>query len=165
MRYTSLMMVPDSDTFALSGLISRAGLSNWVFFFCGDELVMIDFGAMPSILAGLEAGICHHVGSHGPQRGAAHADDGAWLEDLATSAKHLARVPYPSIASIRVHLRLMANELILETTTRQTFTLMNRVETDRAIDALSARLGSKLVVSKSRAYAWLESKAAFLVGR
>jgi hypothetical protein len=57
----------------------------------------------------------------------------------------------------------MANELFLETTTTQKLSLMNRVETDRAVHVLGVRLGPKLVVSESGPYAWLASKAPFLV--
>jgi hypothetical protein len=58
------MTAPDSDpdTVALTGLTSRGGLSNWIFFFRRADLVMIDVGMMPSLIAGIEAGIRHRVG-------------------------------------------------------------------------------------------------------
>jgi hypothetical protein len=43
--------------FAITGLISRGGLSNWVLFFFPDELIMVDVDAGPAFKAGLQVGV------------------------------------------------------------------------------------------------------------
>ena len=154
----------DADTYVLSGLISRGGFSNWVFFFRGEDLVAIDVGVTPTLVAGLEAGIRGRVQTFGPSRGPAHADDDAWLDSLAAKAKTVRRIPYASIASMRVHLQMMAHEVHLETNDgKETFGLMNRPAADRALIVLPARLGERFAITKSGPYAWFEAKAPFLV--
>jgi len=57
--------VPGGNAFALTGLTSRGGLSNWVFFFFPDELVMVDVGLAPAVRAGVLAGALGQLGGIG----------------------------------------------------------------------------------------------------
>src|SRR5262249_61472638 len=55
--------------FAMTGLSSRGGLSNWVFFFSPTDVVMIDLGIGPALKAGARAGVASQFGLAGAALG------------------------------------------------------------------------------------------------
>ena len=96
------MTTTGNEGFALSGLVSRGGLSNWVFFFFPDALVMVDVGIGPSLKAGAQAGVLGQLGGegvyllstleHGPRARWGQALR-AWLEQLRPKAKRVVTLP------------------------------------------------------------------------
>jgi hypothetical protein len=150
--------------FALTGLTSRGGLSNWVFFFLPGRLVMIDVGIAPALKAGAQAGVAGAAGvTYGPQRPAyEHLE--AWCEQLRGKAKKVVELRDDEIRSVRLHLRAAAHRLFLEGPEGvQRFALMNRQEADPAASQLAERLGARFETSTSAFYAFVRRHAPFLM--
>ncbi|MDI1448994.1 hypothetical protein [Polyangium sp. 6x1] len=156
----------------LTGLTSRGGLSNWVFFFFRAEIVQCDLGMLPAVKAGAEAGIRANldvvgeigeqvVGPRRPKGGTAEA----WYDELVAKAKRVERVPCDRVRGIRLHLTAMAHELLLVTDEGQTskFSLMNRKEAAHVAAPLHALFGERFTVTKSTVFAFFERHAPLLM--
>lgn len=152
-----------SHAHAVSGLISRGGLSNWVFLFRPDELVLVDVGMTPTIVAGLEAGVRGKVTTKGPVNDLPGVTDEAWVSALAAKAKSVETVPYTAIRELRVHRVLSANELHLVTDTSRTFGIMERRATERIAQLAAHFVPAAFRETKGGLYAWIEQRAEFLV--
>jgi hypothetical protein len=151
------------ETFALTGLVSRMGNSNWVFFFRDAELLMIDVGIMPALRAGVHAGLVKSVGAYGPQRGKEQSDDEAWSLELKKSAKAIVTKPYAAIARVRLHKRCLSHLVFVETDGEiQKFSLANRNEAEPVANRLQDRLGPKFTVTSTPIYAFFAKYAPFL---
>ena len=151
--------------FALTGLTSRGGLSNWVFFLFPDRLVMIDVGLAPAIKAGAQAGIGGGPGAdYGPQKGAFQPTE-AWCEELRSKAKAVRELALDQLAEVRLHRRMLAHQLFVRggDGTTMKFSLMSRDQADPAILVLHERLGERLVITASGPFAFLARHAPFLV--
>lgn len=151
-----------SQTFTLSGLQSRGGLSNWIFFFRDTELVRVDVGMMPALKAGALAGIGAEGGAYGPQL-PQNGDVEAWLAQLGARAKQLIRQPLDEIRSVRLLMRMGANHLFLRTAEgRQRFVLMNRHESEPVAALLAERLGDRFLLDESGPFRFFKRYAPFL---
>lgn len=158
--------------FVLTGLMSRGGLSNWVFFFLLDEIVQCDLGMMPAVKAGAEAGLRANlevIGEIGEQvYGPRQPKDGAiaaWCDELVAKAKRVERLSYERVREIRLHLKAMAHELYVTTGEGKPvrYGLMNRKEAAEVSGLLHARFGERFVVTKSSVFAFFERHAPFLM--
>lgn len=164
----------NEQPFVLTGLMSRGGLSNWVFFFLPTETVMIDVGAAPAIKAGLRAGVRGQFGLaglavmgrpvYGPQNEARGELD-TWRAELQAKAKKVRVVKDDAIRSVRMHLKAMAHELFVVGTdgTSQKFGLMNRAEAKAVTESLARRFGSRFETSTTGPYAFCKRYAPFLM--
>ncbi|MDC3959594.1 hypothetical protein [Polyangium jinanense] len=164
---------PTSEgTIVLTGLTSRGGLSNWVFFFFPAEIVQCDLGIMPAVKAGAVAGIRANLdvvgeigettyGPRGPKGGSAEA----WCDELVGKAKRVERLPCEHVRGIRLHLTAMAHELYVtaDEDKPRMFSLMNRSEAGEVRGLLEARFGQRFVVTKSAVFAFFERHAPFLM--
>ncbi|MDC0744211.1 hypothetical protein [Polyangium mundeleinium] len=158
--------------FVLTGLASRGGLSNWIFFFLPAEIVQCDFGVMPALKAGAAAGVRANldvIGELGEQTYGPRQPKGgtaeAWCDELVGKAKRVERLPCERVRGIRLHLKAMAHELSLVTDEGKTstFSLMNRSEAEEVRGLLQARFGERFVVTKSAVFAFFERHAPFLM--
>lgn len=175
------------EAFALTGLVSRGGLSNWVFFFFPEELVMVDVGMGPSVKAGAQAGALSQLGSlgdgalanlafgalgegimsglsYGPQADATRRLQ-AWRTQLQAKAKNVVGMKDEQVRAIRFRMRLMAHELWLigaDGATKK-FGLMNREHAESMMAPLRQRWGPRFEVSKTPAFAFFERYAPFLL--
>jgi hypothetical protein len=160
--------------FAVTGLISRGGLSNWVFFFLTDELVMIDVGMKPAIIAGLKAGILGQLGGVGygvlnTMKEGFQADARQalidWKAALETKAKTVLAMPSSQIRRIRLNLSMLGHELHLTGPNGDLtkFGLMNRKQALAAIEPLSQHYENRFETSKSASYHFFERHAPFLL--
>lgn len=152
-----------NHAYAVPGLISRAGLSNWVFLFRSSELVLVDVGLTPTLVAGLEAGVRGKVTTTGPANDLPGVADEDWVMKLASSAKSVERIPYASIRELRVHRVLSAHELHLSTEVEREFGIMDRRATDRIGRLASHFVPTAFRETKGGLYAWIEQRAEFLV--
>jgi hypothetical protein len=160
--------------FALTGLASRGGFSNWVFFFFPTDIVMIDVGMFPAIKAGAQLGFAGQFGqaglaamgrpAYGPQ------DDGSkrldeWRKQLQAKAKDIRVLRDDRIRSIRLHMRAAAHQLFVATADGviQKFKLMNRAEAEAVMDSLLRRFGSRFDISMSAPFAFFKRYAPFLM--
>ena len=160
--------------FALTGLASRGGFSNWVFFFFPTDIVMIDVGMFPAIKAGAQLGFAGQFGqaglaamgrpAYGPQ------DDGSkrldeWRKQLQAKAKDIKVLRDDRIRSIRLHMRAAAHQLFVATADGviQKFKLMNRAEAEAVMDSLLRRFGSRFDISMSAPFAFFKRYAPFLM--
>jgi hypothetical protein len=154
----------EDEAFALTGLTSRSGFSNWVFFFLPEQLVMIDVGMAPAIKAGMQAGVLGGLdGSYGPQRQGLKVS--AWCEQLRAKAKKVVDLPDAQIGGVRLHLRAAAHQLFVTGTdgVAHKFTLMNRREAAAAAKALTQRLGPRFEQSSTALFAFFQRWAPFLM--
>lgn len=161
----------DTESFAISGLMSRWGFSNWVFFFFPDELLMIDVGSNASVKAGVWAGISAGLGidlpvdvKYGPK---ASANQGlqAWSEELRAKAKKVVSMKDDDIRVVRWHLNMMAHELFVVGAdgTSSKFSMMNRDQAAKTLKPLRQRFGTRAKVVKTRTYRLLERYAPALL--
>ncbi|MDI1475063.1 hypothetical protein [Polyangium sp. y55x31] len=165
--------VPTSEgAFVLTGLTSRGGLSNWVFFFFPTEIVQCDLGILPAVKAGAEAGIRANLDvigeigdtTYGPRRPKGGTAE-AWCDALVGKAKRVERLPRERVREIRLHLTAMAHELYVATDEGkpQMFSLMNRNEAEEVRGLLQARFGERFVLTKSGVFAFFERHAPSLM--
>lgn len=162
----------NEGAFVLTGLTSRGGLSNWVFFFLPTEIVQCDLGILPAVKAGAEAGIRANLDilgeigetTYGPGRPKGGTAE-AWCDELVGKAKRVERLPCEYVRGIRLHLTAMAHELLLVTDEGKTatFGLMHRREAKRVAAPLHARFGERFTVTKSAVFAFFERRAPFLM--
>ena len=159
-----------SEPLVITGLASRGGLSNWVFFVYPTKLVMVDVGAGPAVAAGLRAGLGAQVGpggvvaagrvAYGPRLKGDEPLE-AWRARLETRAKNVRVLRDEEIRTLRIHRRMMAHELFLVgadgTTTR--FAIMNRAQVEMVIEPLGLRYGQRFQLSSSRVFDYLHRRA------
>jgi hypothetical protein len=158
--------------FVLTGLTSRGGLSNWVFFFFLEEIVQCDLGFVPAVKAGAVAGIRANLdvigeigetvyGPRLPKGGTLET----WHDAIVAQSKRVVRVPCEQVREIRLHLNAMAHDLYITIGEEKPamYGLMNRAEADRVRGRLHARFGERLVVTKSAVFAFFERHAPFLI--
>lgn len=153
-------------TAALTGAITRGGLSNWVLFFRISDLVAVDVGMSPAIHAGIEAGVRGRSDgiTYGPVRQVDETNDDEWLFRLQNTAKQIVRHDYAELRTITYRRCLSANELIVEPRTgpSTTFGLMNRRASEATCEHLQARFVSGFHVAQSRPHAFVCKFAPFL---
>lgn len=168
------MTTTSNEGFALSGLMSRGGLSNWVFFFFPDALVMVDVGIGPSLKAGAQAGVLGQLGGegiyllstleHGPRArwGQALRD---WLEQLRPKAKRTVTLPDADVRAVRLRMRMLAHELYVTGPdgVAQRFGLMNRKQSEALASPLKHRFGARYTLEKTPTYAFFERHLPFLL--
>ena len=160
--------------FALTGLMSRGGLSNWVFFFFPDALVTVDVGITPALKGGAAAGVLGQFGGegifllntleHGPRAKWGQALR-AWLEELRPKAKRVVTLPDADVRAVRLRMRMMAHELWLTGPdgTAQRFGLLNRKQSEATASPLAHRFGARFTLEKTPAYAFFEKYLPFLL--
>lgn len=156
-----------SPTAIITGVSSRGGLSNWVLFFRLSDLVAIDVGATPSIIAGVRAGLSGRVGgnyAHGPLPGEDVVDANEWIEALEPKAKRLVVKAYPALKSIAFQRNLMSNELVVKASDGEswTFGFMDREQSEAVHAALQERFHSGYTLVHSGPHAFLSRWAPFL---
>ncbi len=161
-------------SFALTGLASRGGLSNWVFFFFPDALVMVDVGIAPAVKAGMQAGAFSQLPvlgdaimeglTYGPKAGARQGLRD-WSIQLRARAKNVVELKNDQIQAIHLRLRMLGHELFVTGADggRKKFGFMNRKEAEPAVEPLRQRLGSRFELSKTPVFAFLERRARFLL--
>lgn len=156
------------QSFALTGLCSRGGLSNWTFFFFPQTVVMLDAGASPAVRAGIIGGtevltVILGDPAYGPQRGKQPAllD---WYAQLHYDAEDVVQFADAEIERVRLHLRMAAHELFITGSDGRSrrFTLMNRHEAEPVIGALQQRFGARFEVSSTALFSFLKRRAPFL---
>lgn len=156
------------QSFALTGLVSRGGLSNWTFFFFPQTVVLLDLGAAPAVKAGIIGSIDALTvilgdPAYGPQRGKQQPllD---WYTQLHDDADDVLQFDDAQIARVRLHLRMTAHELFITGSNGRTlrFTLMNRHEAEPVIAALQQRFGARFEVSSTALFSFLQRRAPFL---
>lgn len=162
----------DDGTLVVTGLSSRAGLSNWVFFFEPAALVMVDVGVMPAVIAGAEAGaraqldVVGELGErrYGPQprRG---QDASAFRAGVEARARRIVRLEYERIERLRLHLRVFAHvlEVIPSGGEGTRFSLMNRAEAAGLAEWLAGLRPERSELVESACYAFLRRRAPFLL--
>ncbi|MFO0579639.1 MAG: hypothetical protein U1A78_37040 [Polyangia bacterium] len=151
-----------NQTFILTGLQSRGGLSNWVFFFGPEELVLVDVGMGPALRAGVLAGLDLEGGPYGPQPHAG-TDADTWLQRLGGRARRILRKPLVELRAVRLQLRLGAHQLVVEDAAgRARFSLMNRHEAEPLADRLTEQLGERFRIQESGPFRFLKRHAPFL---
>lgn len=160
--------------FVLTGLSSRGGLSNWVFFFLPQEIVMLDLGIAPAIKAGAVAGLSAQpwfawLGTlirptHGPQPGLGE-EPGAWQAKLRSKAKDIQTLRDDRIHRVRLHLRALAHQIVIDDyrATKRTFQLMNRDEAESVIEPMARRFSSRFQVTSTPVFAFCKRYAPFLM--
>lgn len=163
----------DELSFALTGLTSRGGLSNWVLFVSPMEAVMIDVGAGPAIVRGIQAGMRGQFGlvgvvlqsaAHGPQKGARKELDD-WRNELQAKAKQVRVLSDADVRHVRLHLQATAHQLsvVAKDGTTHTFGLMNRKAAPTLADVLAKRFASRFETTKTPTFAFFERYAPFLM--
>jgi endonuclease/exonuclease/phosphatase family metal-dependent hydrolase len=104
--------------FALWGLASRGGLSNWVCFFLPTETIMIDVGAKLAITRGFQAGVAAQFGLLGivaltdasrPQNGQGKSLDD-WRAELQAKAMQVHVVADAKMQRVSLQLRTTAHQ-------------------------------------------------------
>lgn len=162
-----------AEPLVITGLASRGGLSNWVFFVYPTKLVMVDVGASPAVAAGLRTGAGAQVGplgivaagraAYGPRPNGDEPLE-AWRARLETRAKNVRVLRDEEIRTVRIHRKMMAHELFLVgadgATTR--FGIMNRAQVEMVIEQLGLRYGQRFQVSSSRVFGYLNRRAPIL---
>lgn len=159
--------------FVLTGLNSRGGLSNWVFFFLPKEILMLDVGIGPAIKAGALAGLSANPllaflgglvsAKHGPQQGRGESFDD-WQAKLRARAKDVQTLRDDRITRVRLHLRALAHQILIDDLgTTKRFQLMNRDEAETLIEPLSERFGSRFSVTSTPVFAFCKRYAPFLM--
>ena len=159
--------------FAMTGLSSRGGLSNWVFFFSPTDVVMIDLGIGPALKAGARAGVASQFGlagaalggsGRGPQNGGPGGLD-EWREKLQAKAKKVRVLRDDGIRGIRLHMGALAHQLFVVTAdgASEKYKLMNRAEAKAVKDGLSRRFGPRFEISTTGTYAFFDRYAPFLM--
>lgn len=162
-----------AQPFALTGLSSRGGLSNWVFFFLPMETLMLDLGVAPAIKAGAWAGLGAQPwlaflgglsrAKHGPQPGREDTLE-AWQAKLGSQAKRIQVLRDDRIRRVRLHLRALAHQIIIDDiSTRRAFQLMNRDEAESVIEPLARRFGERFEVTSTPVFAFCKRYAPFLM--
>jgi hypothetical protein len=164
----------NNAAFAVTGLISRGGLSNWVFFFFPDRLVMVDVGMSPAIKAGVQVGVLGQLGvvgeaalinlDYGPS---AAANQGVidWCTALRAKAKNVVEMKADEIGAVQLRLRMLGHELVITGSdgTEKKFGLMNRKQAEATAAPLGQSFGPKFVKSKTPVFEFLERHAPFLL--
>lgn len=160
--------------FVLTGLISRGGLSNWMFFFLPKEIVMLDLGIGPAIKAGALAGLGAQPwfawlaalgrSKHGPQPGRGEELE-AWRVKLQSKTKDIQILRDDRIHRVRLHLRALAHQIVIDDygSTRRKFQLMNRDEAETLIEPLARRFGPRFEVTSTPVFAFCKRYAPFLM--
>lgn len=159
--------------FTLTGLSSRGGLSNWVFFFLPQETVMLDLGMGPAIKAGARAGLSAQpwlafldgLGrpKHGPQQGRDEPLE-AWQAKLSANAKDIQILRDDRIRRVRLHLRALAHQIVIDgISATKTFQFMDRDDAERVIEPLAQRFGERFMVSGTPVFAFCKRYAPFLM--
>jgi len=160
--------------FFFGGLISRGGLSNWVIFFHPDEIVMIDVGVKPSILAGAKIGIIAQFGLpgyaafgrpvYGPALREGESLDGLRVT-LQATAKDVQVMRDQDLLGIRLHFTAMAHELYISGVdgSERKFGLMDRAGADPATESLARRFGSRFQTTSTPVFAFFKLHAPFLM--
>jgi len=158
----------EQGAFAVTGLTSRGGWSNWVFFFFSNELVMIDLGMTPSIKAGFYAGVASQLGGATPAHGP--IPDGnqglsAWCTELRAKAKNTVALQLDQVRAIRLLMKITQHQLFVTGADgiEKKFVLMNRNQAAPMIKPLEQGFGSRFQLSKTPVYQFLERRAPFLV--
>ena len=167
-------MTEKQIAFALTGLISRGGLSNWVFFFFPDELVMVDVGMTPAIKAGLQAGVLGQFGAvghgvlsslnYGPNADATQSLQ-AWSTELRGKAKNVVEMKGDRIGKVRLRMTMLGHELFITAAdgAGKKFGLMNRKQSDATVELLKQSFGARFEISKTPVFRFLERYAPFLL--
>lgn len=161
------------EPFAITGLISRGGRSNWVFFFFPDRVSMIDVGMAPAVVAGLGAGVLSQFGaagssllrrmSYGPD-GAGHDRLADWHSELLAKAKTRIDLELAQVRSVRLRLRMLAHELsVADAQEEKTFGLMNRKLAGASVEPLRQLFKERFEVEKTPAFAFFERRLPFLL--
>ena len=160
--------------FTLTGLTSRGGLSNWVFFFLPKEIVMLDVGMAPAMKAGIREGLGSQLwsallarlgsGKYGPQQAASEGFDD-WQARLRSKAKDVQTLRDDGIRRVRLHLRALAHQIIIVGIggPDRTFQLMDRDEAESLIEPLTRRFGSRFEISSTPVFAFFKRYAPFLM--
>lgn len=163
-----------SEEFALTGLMSRGGLSNWVLFSFPNELVMVDVGAMPAITAGVMAGALSQFGvvghavatslNYGPPVNPTHELQN-WCAELRTKAKNVVELKSDQVLNITLRMKMTSHELRVTGADRieRKFSLMNREQANAAIEPLTRSFDARFTVSKTPTFAFFERHAPFLL--
>ena len=157
--------------FALTGLMSRGGFSNWVFFFLSDRVVMADLGAAPAIRAGVLAGLRTQtaIDVAATVADSVSADQRAvelntWCAEVRAKAKRVLELDNADVLHVRLHLRLLANQLFLTgrdgTTTK--YVLTKRSEADSVWARLAQRFGNRCEISATPLFRIVHRVAPFL---
>jgi len=164
-----------NDGFALMGLVSRGGFSNWVAFFFPAEVVIVDVGMGATLKAGVFAGVGGQFGALGALvlaltrsiRGPRKAGGMSLREKLAElklKAKHVITLRDDQISDVRFVKRMLGHQLIIKGHDQElVFGLRNRKESQKAIQQLESRIGSRFTVSESPIFALLERYVPLLV--
>lgn len=160
--------------FTLMGLSSRGGLSNWVFFFLPQEVLMLDLGMAPAIKAGALAGLGAQPWfawlsalfrpRHGPQPGRDEALED-WQAKLRSKAKDVQLLRDERIHRVRLRLRALAHQVVIDDygAVKRVFQLMNRDEAESLIEPLSRRFGARFEVTSTPVFAFCKRYAPFLM--
>jgi hypothetical protein len=163
----------DPQPFALTGLTSRGGLSNWVVFVLPTETVLIDVGATPAIARGIAAGVAGQFGVAGigllravqerPSSKTVDLDD--WRTQLEAKAKQVHVLNDADVRHVRLHLRATAHQLSIISADgiTQTFSFMNRAAGPALVDPLTQRFGSRFETSITPAFGFFTRYAPFLM--
>ena len=168
-----LGILKEAWPFTLTGLSSRGGLSNWVFFFLPRETVMLDLGVAPALKAGALAGLSAQpwlallagLGrpKHGPQQGRGEELD-AWQAKLHSKARDVQILRDDRIRRVRLHLRALAHQIIIDDiSSSKAFQLMNRDEAESVIEPLARRFGARFEVTSTPVFAFCKRYAPFLM--
>ncbi len=162
------------DPFALTGLTSRGGLSNWVLFVFPTEVVIVDAGLRAAIKAGVQAGARSQLGlvgqavlgrpSYGPQKGDHEALE-TWCSALRSRAKNVVALKDDEIRTVRLHMTAMSHELFVGGAdgTIWKFGMMNRKEAEANMAPLTGRFGSRFQVSASPVFSFFKRYAPLLM--
>ena len=159
--------------FVLTGLNSRGGFSNWVFFFLPKEILMLDQGIGPAIRGGARAGLSANPllallerlgrSKYGPQQGRDEGFD-SWQAKLRSRAKDVQTLRDDRIRRVRLHLRALAHQIVIDDIIgSKRFQLMNRDEAETLIEPLAQRFGSRFEVTSTPVFAFCKRYAPFLM--
>jgi len=163
-----------ASPFVLTGLNSRGGLSNWVFFFLPKEIVMLDLGIAPALKAGARAGLSAQPWlafldglsrpKYGPQQGRGEELD-AWRAKLQSKARDVQVLRDDRIRRVRLHLRAWAHQIIIDdiSTSPRRYQLMDRDEAETLIEPLAQRFGPRFEVTSTPVFAFCKRYAPFLM--
>lgn len=171
MQYEAAVEVP---SFSMSGLSERGGLSTWVFFFFPRQTVMIEMGMGPTLKGALMSSAAVLLGPVGVlalagQRWGPKVDTHdleASCRKLSAQAKCVITVANEDIRRVHLHLRgASSHELSvsLENGGVTSYRLMNRADGPGSIKALTQHFGSRLKISKTSVFTFLERRVPFLL--